>query len=232
MTPTISPRIQAVLFDYGMVLSGPPNPGAWATMLALSGLSDEALKLSYWAHRHPYDRGDHTGVAYWNLIAQDNDVTFTADQISRLAAADVALWGDLNLPMVEWAAELQRAGIRTGILSNIGDEMAKGLLAKHLWLEHFTHHTWSYTLNLAKPEAAIYRHAAEGLATSPASILFIDDRADNIEAAQKAGMQTVQYENHDQAQFHERMQAAGFNYLLVPEQNTGPRLLSAVDARN
>src|ERR1700712_2160903 len=33
-------QINAVLFDYGMVLSGPAHPPAWAHMQALTGLSE------------------------------------------------------------------------------------------------------------------------------------------------------------------------------------------------
>jgi putative hydrolase of the HAD superfamily len=213
-----SAPIDAVLFDYGMVLSGPPNADAWARMRAISGLSEDALHREYWAHRHPYDRGDHNAVAYWHLVGQHNNLAFTDTQIAGLIDADTDLWGDLNLPMVEWARQLQQAGIRTGILSNIGDAMAAGLLGKHAWLPAFDHHTWSYTLNLAKPEPAIYRHAAEGLATPPDRILFIDDRADNIEAARHFGMQTVQYLNH--AQFLDEMQSKGLESLLHPRQLT------------
>lgn len=215
MTTTTSP-IRAVLFDYGMVLSGPPNAHAWANMRSISGLSEDALHREYWAHRHPYDRGDHTGLAYWQLVAQHNDTHFDDDQLARLIDADTSLWGDLNLSMVAWARQLQHAGIRTGILSNIGDAMADGLLRRHDWLSAFDHCTWSYSLNLAKPELAIYHHAAQGLRTAPEHILFIDDRADNIEAARTVGMQAIQYLDH--AQFLDQMHRSGLDSLLNPKQ--------------
>ena len=216
MTPT-NPPIDAVLFDYGMVLSGPPNPQAWSRMRSISGLDEANLHREYWAHRHPYDRGDHTGVAYWQLVGQHNNLAFTASQVDGLIDADTDLWGDLNQPMVEWARRLQHAGIPTGILSNIGDAMANGLLRRHDWLTAFDHCTWSYSLNLAKPEAAIYRHAADGLGTLPGRILFIDDRADNIEAARNFGMQVVQYQNHDQ--FLNEMHRRSFDALLLLQES-------------
>ncbi len=115
-------------------------------------------------------------------MAAGSQTIFTSAQIADLIAADVKLWSRLNLPMVEWAQRLQHAGIRTGILSNIGDAMADGLIAKFDWISAFDHCVWSYSLKLAKPEAAIYHYAAEGLATDPAHILFIDDKQENIEA--------------------------------------------------
>jgi putative hydrolase of the HAD superfamily len=208
-------NIQAVLFDYGMVLSGPPDPAAWSRIRAITNLNEETLHREYWAHRHAYDRGDLNGESYWQAAATGAGIILTPTQLADVIAADTDLWSQLNTPMLDWAQRLQRAGIRTGILSNIGDAMSAGLLAKHDWLQAFNHHTWSYTLNLAKPEPAIYIHAAEGLHTPPANILFIDDRAENIEAALAVGMQAIQYTDH--ATFELEMHARNLDYLLHPK---------------
>lgn len=206
--------VKAVLFDFGQVLSQPADPAIWQQMLNISGLSEADLHREYWAHRHEYDRGTFTGEAYWHKVASGSQATFTPAQIAALIDADVNLWSRLNLPMVEWAQSLQRAGIRTGILSNIGDAMTDGLTAKFDWISGFDHCIWSHTLKLAKPEVAIYHCAAQGLDTDPAQILFIDDKQENIEAAQSAGMQAILYANH--TAFEEEMRQRGFDSLLNP----------------
>ena len=208
-------QIRAILFDYGMVLSAPPDPAAWSRILSITGLSQDVLQREYWAHRHAYDRGELSGIAYWNQAATGAGIVLTPTQITGLLAADTDLWSQLNTPMFEWARRLQRAGVPTGILSNIGDAMAEGLRAKHPWLENFNHHTWSYTLKIAKPEAAIYLHAAEGLHTPPANILFIDDKIENISAALAIGMQAIQYTTHPA--FEQEMHTRGLDRLLQPE---------------
>ncbi|WP_263365724.1 HAD family hydrolase [Edaphobacter bradus] len=208
--------IQAVLFDYGMVLSGPPDPAAWQRMRAISDLSEEALHAGYWAYRHDYDRDTLNARAYWAHVASHAETTFTPEQINGLIAADLDLWGELNPPMLTWAQSLQRAGVRTGILSNIGDAMSEGLLARFDWLSAFNHCTWSYALKLAKPEPAIYHAAAQGLATSPANILFVDDRAENVEAARATGMQAIQYSHADHPAFEQEMRSLRLDYLLDP----------------
>jgi putative hydrolase of the HAD superfamily len=204
--------VKAVLFDFGQVLSLPADPAVWQQMLAISGLAETDLHREYWAHRHEYDRGTFTGEAYWHKVADGSQATFDSAQIAALIDADIELWGRLNLPMIEWAQRLQRAGIRTGILSNIGDAMADGLIAKFDWITAFDHCTWSHTLKLAKPEAAIYHCAAQGLGTDPANILFIDDKLENVEAAEAAGMQAIQYTNH--AAFEQEMRERGLDSLL------------------
>jgi len=217
MTP-----VQAVLFDYGMVLSAPPDPAAWQRMIAITGLSEDLLHREYWAHRHDYDRGTLSGVSYWHKAAAGAGIALTPDQLSDLIAADTDLWTQLNAPMVDWAQQLQRAGLRTGILSNIGDAMAAGLLGKFDWISAFDHCTWSYSLNLAKPEAAIYHHAAEGLAIPPANILFIDDREENIAAALSTGMQAIQYRDH--AAFEHEMQTRDLSWLLQLQGSTDSQI--------
>jgi putative hydrolase of the HAD superfamily len=207
-------QIKAVLFDYGMVLSGPPDPAAWARMRSITGLDEDPLHRVYWAHRHAYDRGDLTSQTYWHKVGHNAGIILTPTQIESLIAVDLDLWGQLNTPMLNWAQSLQRAGITTGILSNIGDAMSAGYVTRFDWLAAFNHVTWSHTLNLAKPEPAIYRHAAESLHTPPPNILFIDDRSENIHAAQTAGMQAIQYLNH--TAFEQEMRARGFTALLDP----------------
>lgn len=196
--PHLPTPIRALLFDYGMVLSGPPNPAAWSRLRSITDLEEVRFHQSYWQHRDAYDRGDLTGPAYWKLIAAEAGLpALSSEDLNSLLDADTDLWTDLNLPMAEWAQSLHRAGIPTGILSNMPDAMELGVRRKHPWLDDFDHRTWSHRLNTAKPDPAIYRHAAQGLAQSPFNILFLDDKLENIEAAHNAGMQTVQYSTHE-----------------------------------
>jgi len=201
------PPIAAVLFDYGVVLSGPPDPAAWARMLAITGLPDAKFRPAYWAPRHDYDRGFHTGPDYWRTAGHLAGLELTPDQVAALIDADNALWTQVNQPMVDWALRLQSAATPTGILSNLGDEMAAGVLARQPWLTGFDHLLWSHTLKLAKPEPAIYRHAAEGLGFAPENILFIDDREDNVAGGIAAGMQVILYTT--QQAFEAEMESCG-----------------------
>lgn len=50
----------------------------------------------------------------------------------------------------------------------------------------------SYAVHSAKPDRHIYEVAIERTGLSPAEICFIDDMAENLEAARSFGMQTIQ----------------------------------------
>ena len=213
MTP-----VQAVLFDYGMVLSGPPDPAAWARMRTITGLDEDRFHEGYWAHRHAYDRGDLNAETFWNQAVSQTKALLTPDQLAALIAADVDYWSTLNQPMLAWVERLQSAGFPTGILSNMPAAMETGLRARHPWIEAFNHHTWSHAVNLAKPEPAIYAHAAQGLGVPSANILFLDDKAENIDAALSAGMQAIFYSSFPSLE--REMTARGLVSLLQLQRTT------------
>jgi putative hydrolase of the HAD superfamily len=189
--------VRAVLFDFGKVLSNAEDPAAWANMLAFTGLPEQRFHDAYWAYRHDYDRHALDSSGYWHAVAAHGGTIFTDPQIARLNELDVDLWTNMNERVVALAQNLQHAGIRTGILSNIGDAIARGILLRLPWLAAFYHCTWSWELGLAKPEPAIYIKTAESLDTPPENILFFDDRPENIAAAGALGFQTIRFTDYE-----------------------------------
>ena len=212
-------KISAVLFDYGLVLSGPPDPSALLEMQKVLGVDEQSLQTMYWKYRDAYDRGALSGLGYWETIGRDLGRPVDASYLEALIEADTALWTQPNHAMIEWAAALQRAGIRTGILSNLGDAMEAGIRARFPWLAEFAHHTFSHRLGIAKPDPATYQHAAQGLGVPAAEILFVDDKEENILAARAAGMVAVQYSGHEA--FVEKLRALGLGSLLAPHAKNG-----------
>ena len=55
----------------------------------------------------------------------------------------------------------------------------------------FDHVFASHRMGLRKPERAAFEHICAALALAPASILFFDDLAENVQAARDAGLQSV-----------------------------------------
>ena len=203
--------LRAVIFDYGMVLSQPADPIAHRQLVEIFGAPAEVFERDYWAYRHAYDEGKFDGPGYWRRCAATAGVTLTAKQITDLIAADNRMWGNLNQIMVDWAIEVNRSGLRTGILSNIGFELAAPL-QQFDWVRDFTHNTWSCELGIAKPDPAIYHHVIDALDVQPAEALFLDDRIENILSAQSVGIQAVLFRNVQQLQLD--LQSSGLAELL------------------
>jgi len=187
--------IRGVIFDYGMVLSNAQDPAAHTRLLEITGLDRAAFEDHYWRHRHEYDLGNLNGPAFWRRIAADAGFTLSEEQVQELVEQDVLMWASLNEEMLAWAASLQDRGMRTAILSNMGEELLRYMRQEFAWLQHFTHHTWSCELQIAKPDPAIYTWTCEKLSVSPDEALFIDDKPQNVKAAAEVGLHAIQFRN-------------------------------------
>jgi putative hydrolase of the HAD superfamily len=180
--------LRAVIFDYGMVLSAPPAPEAFAHLLRITALDAPRLNELYWAHRHAYDEGRLTGQAFWQQFALNASLTLTPAQIDELNDWDARMWTTVNPPMLAWQQLLNERGLKTAILSNMGDNVHERMVDVFDWLSRFDALVWSYQLGIAKPDPAIYWHVLKDLAVEPAEAFFIDDKLANIEAALALGM--------------------------------------------
>ena len=204
--------VRAVIFDYGMVLTGQPDAAAHEAMVRLAGLPVDEFENFYWADRHAYDEGKLTGVSFWEKFARDAGLSLSAAQIDELNRQDARMWTTQNPAMLEWQRRLKAAGIRTAILSNMGDSVLENIKREFRWIEDFDVLVWSYQLHTAKPDPAIYRHALEGLGTEAEETLFIDDKRVNVDAAQALGMQGFEFTTVER--LRSELQAAGFDGQL------------------
>lgn len=195
--------LRAVIFDYGMVLTGPPDPAARAELERISGLPAARFDELYWADRLAFDSGELTGQAFWRRIAKQAGIepagTETNDKlIDELVHWDVRMWMTENRAMLAWQLELKHRGLLTAIVSNMGDTVHKAMVSEFAWLSRFDVLVWSYQRRITKPDAAIYRYALEKLGTLPEETLFIDDREENVNAAIAMGMKGIVFTNVDQ----------------------------------
>lgn len=66
-------------------------------------------------------------------------------------------------------------------------------------------------VGLAKPDPAIYHLAAERIGLPEMACFFIDDLAENVEAARSVGMQAHHFRG-DHAGLHADLRAAGYDW--------------------
>ena len=184
--------MRAVIFDYGEVLCS-QDRAAHQRLLALTGLDPDAFERLYWRDRRNYDLGLMDGRGYWAKFARDAGLSFTPAQIDDLIETDVVMWTSVSEPMLAWAQSLQRAGLLTAILSNMGPEVLRTMRQEFAWLADFNQLTWSCELGIAKPDPAIYTLTCDKLGVAPADALFLDDKIENVRAAEQLGLQALQF---------------------------------------
>ena len=190
--------LRAVVFDYGMVLTGPQDPGAHAALLRITGLPLERFEPLYWADRHAYDEGKLTGMAFWQKLIREAGLDLPAEAADELNLWDARMWTTENPAMLAWQLALKQRGILTAILSNMGDNVLENMQRTFDWLPRFDVLVWSYQLRMAKPDPAIYHYELNKLGTQPAETLFLDDRPVNVEAALALGIQAILFSTVDQ----------------------------------
>ncbi len=186
-------RINTVIFDFGYVLSLPPQTSDYQKLATLAGIDGEPFDKIYWDKRADYDRGAIDGPAYWRRIAQTAGKEFTPAQIDGLIAADIAIWMRANPVMMEWVRTLKERDLKVVVLSNMPIEISRHMRQYAPWFKDFDYVCFSAEVQLAKPDAAIFHACLKAVRSRPEDCLFIDDRAENVEAARALGMHVVQF---------------------------------------
>ncbi len=117
--------------------------------------------------------------------------------------AEIRLWYDrwieLASPRIDGAIALQRAlrakGVPVFALTNFGKYSFEEALPKMDFLTDFDRLYVSGRMGVIKPDPRIYEMVEDDCGLPPASLLFTDDRADNITAAARRGWRTHQFES-------------------------------------
>ncbi len=190
--------LRAVVFDYGMVLTGQPDQESHDALLRITGLPYDRFEELYWTDRHAYDEGKLSGITFWGKFLRDAGLDLGPNAVEELNRWDARMWTTENPAMLAWQQALKERGVRTAILSNMGDSVLENMKREFDWLNRFDVLVWSYQLGMAKPDPAIYRHTLAQLGVQPEETLFIDDKPVNVEAARTLGMNGLVFTGVDQ----------------------------------
>ena len=110
-------------------------------------------------------------------------------------ANEIRMWRDnwlkICAPAIQGSVDilqrLKNRGVPVYSLTNFGDETFGIARAEYTFLDLFDQHFVSARLGMMKPDPNFYAALEHATGLSGAEIVFADDRADNIEAAQARG---------------------------------------------
>lgn len=141
------------------------------------------------------DRVDRGGVWADEVAATAKAYPDWAEEIGHWHDA----WIEMASPAIPGSVRLLRAlrarGVPCFALTNFGRETFAHALPHYPFLADFDRAFVSGHLGMAKPDAAIYEAVERGTGLRPGALLFVDDRADNIAAAEARGWRTHRFEN-------------------------------------
>jgi putative hydrolase of the HAD superfamily len=100
----------------------------------------------------------------------------------------------VHWPVVHRARELKARRIKIGLLTNNVKEFGDHWRATFPCDELFEVVVDSSHVGMRKPDPAIYRLTCERLRVEPGAAVFVDDNADNVATARALGMETVHFD--------------------------------------
>lgn len=111
---------------------------------------------------------------------------------------NMAIW---QLPYVkDWISSMKKAGYGVYILSNYGRHTYAKTKEDSLDFLTLTDGAiFSNTVNVMKPDAAIYQTLCERYQLNPTECVFVDDLPANVAGAKKVGMQGIVFTGYEAA---------------------------------
>lgn len=178
---------RVIVFDYGEVISVSQSEADRAALVALSGVEPGLFWRLYDRHRDDLDQGITLPHEYWALVARDAGVEWDAAQLQLLWAADLRSWISVEPGTIDLIEALHGGGTRVALLSNAGFDFSDPF--RHSPMARFFEAMFvSAELGLIKPDPEIYRLVAHELGIELRQMVFVDNKAANVDAAVALGV--------------------------------------------
>lgn len=185
------PPVQAVLWDYGGVLTTSPFEAFLAYEKA-NGLEPGFIRrvnatnpdTNAWAR---FERSQVSVAEFAELF--EAEARAAGGEVDA-AAILAALRGALRPAMVR-AVERCRQHVKTALLTNNFTSAAREADAHESVLELFDVVVESSKVGYRKPDPHFYRHACQLLGIDPSEAVFLDDLGINLKPARAMGMRTI-----------------------------------------
>ena len=176
--------IKGIILDWGGVLCEDPSRGFIEYCAQQFSIEPEILGPAVALHLPAFMMG-LPEMQFWGLVCAQLSISKPTQELWGRAIE--AVYRPLEITLAT-ARELRAQGMQIGLLSNT--EPPSKLFHLRQGYEFFSARVFSCDENIAKPNPAIYLLAAERIGLPASECLMVDDRAENIAGAERAGMQT------------------------------------------
>jgi len=183
--------IRTVFFDFGNVIAYFSHERAAERLAAHTECGYEKLIATLYRHDRFIDL--ETGLldanSYVSQVYEESRLRCSAD-LFRAIFADIFTPNPDVCHLIPQLAKTHRL-----VLASNTNELHADLFRRTYdrVFAYFHHLVMSHEVKARKPNAAFYARCQERAGWPPSNCLFIDDRADNIAAAQAHGWQTIHY---------------------------------------
>lgn len=182
-------KVKAVIFDLGKVLVDFDYGIAARKLAENSKLSADEIRSC--VDQSPllfhYESAGMTTQEFFDAVRQR--IGFRSD-FETFAAAFADIFSEIP-EMTRLNAELRERGLPTFVLSNTNEIAIRHVRRNFPFFANFTDYIFSFEQGVLKPHERIYEIAEERCGCRAAEILFLDDRPENVEAAERRGWRTI-----------------------------------------
>lgn len=187
---------KAVVFDFGGVMTGKQNREAVVDFLQNSfGFTDEEFERVNQEKRLALKEGKTDGE-FWLGYAEKNGIELPSDWVDSLYTVMRESIG-VNPHMYQLVDELKDHQISVGLLSNIDERLSKLMRDFDLY-SPFSPCLLSCEIGVNKPDAQAYEHLLRELDLPAHTVVFVDDKLENVEAAKGMGIDAILFESESQ----------------------------------
>jgi len=196
LSATISRMIEVVYFDLGKVIVDFDHSRAAQELLKVTPLSlKEAMAaLSDGELVSEYETGRLSSQQHYRKVCRRLQMEVSIEKFREL-------WGSMFLPeplLSESFLQDLKKRYRLMLLSNTNEIHFDFVIQNYPILRMIEERLLSYQAGCMKPQARIFELAIKKAGVAPENIFFTDDRPENIEAAQRSGIQALLFQSETQ----------------------------------
>ena len=183
------PEITAIFCDVGgVILTNGWDVNSRIRAASRFELDWDDFEIRHGAVINDLEKGNLTLDEYLTRTVFNRQRTFTMEDFKAFIFAESKLLPETSDVIFGLSRSKKRL---LATLNNESLELNLYRIRKFGLLDYFTVFFSSCFLGVSKPDPGIYRLALQITQRSPSESLFIDDRAENIEAAKQIGMHTI-----------------------------------------
>lgn len=192
----LSAKPQAIVFDFGGVLTKEPRTGVVEQLLqgTFSFSSDEYRQVTH--EKELALQKGRTEEAFWFDYAVRRGIELPDDWFDDFRAARIEEI-NVNPEMYAIIPQLEKVGLTVALLSNVDANYAHLFKTEGLY-DPFNECYLSYEIGFAKPDPRVYEYLVREMKLPAREIVVIDDSPANIHAAKGVGLDAILFTSQEE----------------------------------
>ncbi len=193
------------LFDIGNVILFFDFSVAVRRIAARCQLPEADILPSITKLTEAFERGEMDTASFATAAAEQ--IGFSGEPGELVTALEDIF--TVNEPMVELIENLSAKGHPLFLLSNTNAIHVPYFTGRYSVFDHFEGATYSHEVGAMKPSPDIYQSAISSHNLDPATTIYVDDVAANVDAGREAGLQGICYDGTEHNAFLSELKSIG-----------------------